>query len=223
MIKNILFDLDDTIFDFKKSEAVAISNTLSELGAVPSAFIIKRYSEINDSMWKQLEKGTLTREQILVMRFAVLFEEFGIQANPAETRKIYEKHLSSGHFFIDGALDVIKKLYKKYNLYIVSNGTATVQKGRLESSGIEKYFKKIFISQNIGYNKPDIRFFKKVFEQIENFRSDEIIIVGDSLTSDIQGGINAGIKTVWYCPNGSPDTSPADFVIRNLDEIFNIV
>ena len=218
MIKNILLDLDETIFDFHRSEAEAISKTMEQLGVTPSAFLVQRYREINDSMWKRLEKGELTRQELLTLRFSVLFEELGISADPLSAWELYEVNLSSGHYFLEDAPEMLEYLHKKYRLYLVSNGTASVQKGRLESSGIEKYFEKIFISQQIGYNKPDLRYFEKVFENIEDFKKEETVIIGDSLTSDIQGGINAGIKTVWLSRAGKTSPLP-DMTVSSLREI----
>lgn len=223
MVKYIFLDLDDTILDFKKAEAAAISKTLSFMGVEPTEKIISRYSEINDMMWKMLERKERTRAQILTERFAILYSELGVDIDADRTWTVYERFLSQGHWFIDGAPELLEALYKDYLLYLVSNGTASVQKGRLESSGIEKYFKGIFISQNIGINKPDKRFFDKVFETIDGFEKDKAIIIGDSITSDILGGINAGIKTLWFNPKNKCADITADFVVSKLSEIPEII
>lgn len=223
MVKYIFLDLDDTILDFKKAEAAAISKTLSFMGVEPTEKIISRYSEINDMMWKMLERKERTRAQILTERFAILYSELGVDIDADRTWTVYESFLSQGHWFIDGAPELLEALYKDYELYLVSNGTASVQKGRLESSGIEKYFKGIFISQNIGINKPDKRFFDKVFETIDGFEKDKAIIIGDSITSDILGGINAGIKTLWFNPKNKCADIKADFVVSKLSEIPEII
>lgn len=220
MIKNILFDLDDTIFDFKRAEKIALSKTLSELGVSPDDRILSRYSEINISQWKLLEKRIITRDEVKVRRYKLLFEEFGIDLSAERTTALYEKNLAIGHYFIDGAEELLQRLYKHYHLYLVSNGATAVQKSRIASSGIEKYFQNIFISQEIGYDKPAKEFFDKCFEQIDNFSKKETIIVGDSLSSDIQGGINAGIKTVWFNPRHLEfDKIKPDYEISSLDEL----
>lgn len=206
MIKNILFDLDGTLLDFIKAEHVAITRTFTELGIQVNDAIISRYSEINSKQWELLEKGKLTREQVLVRRFEILFEELGVKASGAETRTVYEKYLSQGHYFIEGAEKLLDDLYGKYKLYLASNGTSKVQAGRLESADISKYFDEIFISQDIGYNKPDKRYFDFCFGRIEDFKRDETVIIGDRISSDIIGGNNAGIKTIWF----NPDNAEAD-------------
>ncbi len=222
MIKNILFDLDDTIFDFKTAERVALSKALITLGVEPTDYIISQYSKYNISQWKRLELGELTREQVKVNRYKLLFDELGIDISPEKATAIYEDNLCIGHYFIDGAENMIKSLYaEEYNLYLVSNGAKRVQDGRLKSSGISKYFKAIFISEVVGYEKPSEKFFEYCFEKIENFKREETITVGDSLSSDIKGGINAGIKTVWFNPNNEINNTQLipDFEINKLSQI----
>lgn len=225
MIKNILFDLDDTILDFHKCERTALSETFIKLGVEHTDKILDRYSVINDMHWKRLEKGELTRAQVLLGRFEVLFEEIGAECSGELAWKTYEELLGNQYFLVDGALDLLEKLYGKYRLYIVSNGTATVQDRRIAGAKLEKYFDKIFISQKIGFNKPDIRFFEKCFSEIDDIKKEETIIIGDSLSSDIQGGINAGIRTCWYNSKktGYPKSMNIDYVIHSLDEIEEVI
>lgn len=200
MIKYILFDLDDTLFDFQKAERLALSRTLKELGIEPEEKILRRYNELNLAQWKRLERGELTLDQVKTERYRLLFGELGIEESPKKATAIYEKFLSTGHFFIEGAPELLETLAPRYHLYLVSNGTPHVQHGRLASSGIEYYFDGIFISLEIGYKKPDREFFDWCFARIPGFSRDAAVIVGDSLTSDIQGGKNAGIRTVWFHP-----------------------
>ena len=221
MIKTVLLDLDDTILDFHKAEEVAIKKTFRQLGAEPTDALIRRYSQINQQQWERLELGEIDRHQVLTGRFELLFEELGMSLNGNEAQEIYEHLLSFGHWFMPGAEALLEALHVKYKLYIVSNGTAAVQEGRLKSSGIGKYFEDIFISEHIGYNKPAKEFFDLCFQRIPGFCRERAIVVGDSLTSDIRGGINAGLSTCWYNPRAlSPRADiPADYEIRNLSEL----
>lgn len=225
MIRFVFFDLDDTIFDFKKAEAKAVSATLSELGIIPDEKIVSKYSEINASMWRRLEKGELTRGEVLVNRFAVLFSELGVERDTYKTKEMYEKNLSKGHYFIDGAYQMLENLYGRYGLYLVSNGTLSVQQGRLKSSSIEKFFDGIFISEQLGFVKPQKEFFDLVFEKIYDFDKSQAIIVGDSLSSDIKGGNNAGIKTCWFNPKHLQNDTDAniDYEIHALNEIYGVL
>lgn len=220
MIKTVFLDLDDTLLDFHRSEAVAIAETLSGFGIEPTEAVKKRYSEINREMWEQLELGNMTREQILVRRFELLFEELGVDVSGLEARHKYEWNLGGSYFYIDGAEDLLSELSQKYDLYLMSNGTAAVQDRRIAASGIAKYFKGIFISERVGYNKPSREFFDLCFGEIPDLDREESIIVGDSLSSDIQGGKNAGILTCHYIPHGERRDGPApDYTIRSLGEL----
>lgn len=204
MIEFLFLDLDDTILDFHKSEKIALSKTLRSAGIEPTDEICSRYSQINKRFWERLERKELTREQVLVGRFDALFRELGVAVDGAWAADSYAENLGIGHYFIPGALEAVQKLYGKYKLYLASNGTASVQSGRLKSADIGKYFEDIFISQNMGADKPDVRFFDTAFARIGDFDRSKTMIVGDSLTSDIQGGINAGILTCWVNPTGAP-------------------
>lgn len=200
MIKHIFLDLDGTLLDFHKAEAKALKKVLFILGIFPTPDKIKLYSRINNLQWKRLEKGEIEREEVIIGRFKIFFKEIGEDKNCLEARNLYEKYLSQGHYFIDGAEKLLDELSNKYCLYLATNGTKTVQQGRIKSAGIEKYFNHIFVSEDIGFNKPDKRFFDSCFKKIENFDKNQAVIIGDSLSSDILGGKNANIKTVWFNP-----------------------
>ena len=221
MIRNILFDLDDTIFDFQMAEKIALKKTLQQLGVEPSDEIMLRYNIINKAQWLLLEEGKITREALKSRRFRLLFDEFGADASEFEAARLYGELLGIGHYYIEGAHELLEKLQGQYDLYIVSNGTTSVQKGRIASSDLEKHVKSIFISQEIGVNKPAKEFFDACFMQMENQDRNASVIIGDSLTSDIQGGINAGIVTIWFNPRAKENKTGIrpDYEIRSLDEI----
>ena len=221
MIRNVLLDLDDTIFDFHKAERIALSRALTEMGVQVSEQVLLRYSEINRDRWQRLECGELTRQQVLVSRFEILYRELSVSASAEMTQALYEKYLSIGHHFLPGAEKMLDDLYGRYRLYLASNGTACVQEGRIASANIARYFDDMFISQHVGYDKPAVDFFRIAFSRISDFSREETVIVGDSLTSDIRGGNRAGIRTVWYNPKGAPriEGITVDFEIRALDEL----
>ena len=202
MIKTVLLDLDDTILDFKMSERVALTKTLNELSIEPTEEIIKKYSKYNISQWKRLELGEISREEVKVNRYKLLFDDIKVDVSPQKATAIYEENLAHGHYFVDGAKEMLYSICNDYNLYVVSNGAEKVQDGRMKSADINDCFKGIFVSEVVGFEKPNVEFFNKVFSQIENFNADEAVIIGDSLSSDIKGGKNAKIKTVWFNPNG---------------------
>ena len=221
MIRNVLFDLDDTLFDFHKAEKIALTKTLVHFGIDPTEETLALYSTINAAHWKRLELGEISREEVKVGRYRELFETIGIECDPVKATAYYESMLAIGHYFMPGAPELLEELYRKYRLYIVSNGTAKVQEGRIGSSGIAKYMDGIFISQILGANKPDKQFFDICFADIPDFSLSETVIIGDSLSSDIKGGINAGITTVWFNPKGiekDKDIKP-DYTIKELSEV----
>ena len=225
MIRNVLFDLDDTLFDFHKAEKIALTKTLVHFGIDPTEETLALYSTINAAHWKRLELGEISREEVKVGRYRELFKTIGVECDPVKATAYYESMLAIGHYFMPGAPELLEELYRKYRLYIVSNGTAKVQEGRIGSSGITKYMDGIFISQILGANKPDKQFFDICFAEIPDFSLSETVIIGDSLSSDIKGGINAGITTVWFNPKGienDNDIKP-DYTIKELSEVLGLL
>ena len=221
MFEILLIDLDDTILDFQRAEAVAIRKTLREAGLEPSDAVCRRYSECNDMHWKMLERGQITRDQVLVGRFQMLFDEMGLHVDAPSIAKNYTENLSQGHFLLTGAEQALETLSQRYRLFLASNGTAWVQRRRIADAHIEKYFENIFISHELGVNKPAKAYFERSFAQIPGFDPEKTLIVGDSLSSDILGGQNAGIATCWVNPAGKECTlpTPPDYQIESLSQL----
>ena len=220
MVDILFLDLDDTILDFQKAERIALSATLREFGAEPTEEVLHRYHVINKAHWEMLERGEQTRAQILVNRFAVLFRELGVEADAERCARRYEVNLGKGHYFLPGAEEAVKKLHQRFRLFLASNGTASVQHGRMTSAGLYPYFEEVFVSQEIGHNKPSVEYFQACFARIPGFEKSRCIMVGDSLSSDIQGGINAGIATCWVNPEGKdPGAIRPDYQIRSITEL----
>ena len=210
MIEILFLDLDDTILDFHKAERIALAKTFRAFGADPTETVLNRYHVINKEHWERLERREITREQTLLGRFQALFQEMGIPVDPEAVAREYEKNLAIGHYFLPGAEEAVASLSEKYELYLASNGTASVQKGRLTSANLYRYFRQVFVSQEIGYNKPSREYFDACFARIPGFDRKKAMIVGDSLTSDILGGKNAGIRTCWV--NASHASGRADIL-----------
>ncbi len=205
MIDTLLIDLDDTILDFRAAEANAIRLTLGELGVQNDEETIRLYSRINDEEWKRLERGETTRERLVVHRFERLYETIGASADAAQTKRIYERRLGDGHDYLPGAREALELLAPRYHLCLVSNGTCIVQDRRLADAALLPLFREVFISERVGFHKPNRDFFDHVFSVIGEDKRATTAIVGDSLTSDILGGINAGIKTVWINTRAVPE------------------
>ena len=225
MVEFLFLDLDDTILDFHKAERIAVSKSFRRFGIEPTEEVLARYKAINIAHWQMLERGELTRAEVLVNRFSALFEEYGVTCDAAAVAADYEDNLSIGHFFLPGAQEAVENLSKKYRLYLASNGTAKVQAGRMTSADLYRFFEKVFVSEEIGHNKPSKDYFKAAFSQIPDFDSARAMIVGDSLTSDIQGGINAGIRTCWVNPRHLPANPqiPANYEIESLSQLEDLL
>lgn len=216
----LFLDLDDTILDFHKAERIALSKTLLAFGVEPAEEILSLYHRVNKAHWEMLERGELTRAEVLLNRFAVLFRELGVEADAAACAKRYEKNLSVGHYFLPGAEEAVGALSRKYRLFLASNGTASVQRGRLTSANLYRFFEQVFVSQELGCNKPFKAYFDACFARIPGFAPEKAVMVGDSLTSDILGGKNAGIATVWVNPEhlSCGDIQP-DYEIEALHQL----
>lgn len=221
MMEFLFLDLDDTILDFHRAERIALSKTLACFGVEPEEAVLERYHIINRQHWEALERGELTREEVLEGRFRVLFEQLGRPVEARAVTRAYEKNLGQGHYFLPGAQEAVEHLSKKYRLFLASNGTASVQHSRLTSAGLYPYFEQVFISQEMGCNKPSREYFERCFAKIPGFDPQRAMMVGDSLTSDILGGIRAGIRTCWVNPNHTPprEDIPADFEIEALSQL----
>ncbi len=227
MIRVILWDIDDTLLDFHAAEREAIKKLFGEfeLGECTDE-MLKRYSAINRSYWKRLELGEITKPQVLIGRFKDFFESEGLDVGCAEAfNEAYQVSLGDTIVYRDDSYNIISSLRGKVKQYAVSNGTVIAQNKKLRLSGLGELMDGIFLSEHLGVEKPNAEFFDKVFDAIEKVDKSEIMIVGDSLSSDIKGGNNAGIKTCWYNPAKTMATPELriDYVITDLHEIYDII
>ena len=217
----LLFDLDNTILDFDSGERAALSDAFRQFSIEPTEKLLEDYHRINIKYWERLERGELSRMEVLEGRFDELFRLYGIDCTGKMIQNVYEKNLGSHYDFMPGAKELLEKLYEKNDLYIVSNGCAEIQASRIAGANLKKYFKDFFVSENIGFDKPDVRFFDHCFSSIPDFDKKKTVVIGDSLTSDIKGGKNAGILTCWFNVGGKPipPFNKPDLVIRSLTEL----
>lgn len=226
-IKVVLWDIDGTLLNFQAAEKAAINKCfeIHGLGTCTDE-MLAQYSEINHGYWKKLERGEMTKPEILVGRFAEFFEKQGLDVSVAPAfNEDYQIELGNTVCFEVNAMEVILALKPVVKQYAVTNGTRVAQKRKLANSGLDKQFEKAFISDEIGAEKPMLGFFDAVWAEIGEYSKDEVLIVGDSLTSDMQGGVNAGILTCWYNPKGVENTSglKLDYEISNLAQVLDIV
>lgn len=227
MIKTILWDIDGTLLDFHAAEREAIKSLFQkfELGECTDE-MIERYSKINRSYWERLERGEVTKPQVLVGRFEDFFASEGLDISLApEFNQAYQLSLGDTIVFCDDSYNIVKSLKGKVKQYAVSNGTVIAQTKKLRLSGLGELFDGVYLSEDLGVEKPNVEFFDQVFTEIGPINKDEVIIVGDSLTSDICGGNNAGILTCWYNPSQvvRKGDYKIDYEIADIHEIYAII
>ncbi len=214
MIRVILWDIDGTLLDFKASERAAMSAAFRRFGlGTCTGERMARYSVLNDRWWKALERGEITREQLLPGRFRAFFRAEGLACDDCEAfNEYYQRRLGDTVVFRDGADRLVRSLVGRVKQYAVTNGTLTAQIRKLRSSGLADWLDGAFISEQVGAEKPSPRYFEQVLAAVPQVPRDEILIVGDSLTSDMKGGSREGLVCCWYDPEGRP--LPPDLDIR---------
>lgn len=226
MYKLILADADDTLFDFQKAEKVAFERSFLEMDhGLDVRGMKQKYDIINKLLWNDVEKGLLTSKQVRVERFRRLFHDLEVSFSADEFSELFINHLSEGAFLLEGAEEVCKYLRSKYTLAIVTNGIKEIQLSRLKRSVIKEYVTEIIISEEVGVSKPDPRIFESALKKLNHFDKENVLMIGDSLSSDIQGGINFGIDTCWFNPKHSENTTALrpTYQIDRIDQLFDIL
>lgn len=223
--KTLLFDADGTLLDFERSEHEAIGETLCRFDLPDSDEIRRTYSLANAEQWRLLEQKLTTKEQLKVDRFRVFCKRVGFDRPAREMAQFYEARLATKNYLLDGALEICETLSQTHDLYIITNGIQAVQEGRLGSSPLKAFFKDVFISEELGAEKPSVEYFDRATARIPSFSAKDALVIGDSLTSDIAGGLAAGIDVCWFNPKGKP--APAEYsihyTISKLSELEAIV
>lgn len=226
MITTILWDVDGTLLDFHYSQRHALTKCFQTAGLTMTEEILERYSEINDSYWKRLELGEVTKAQLLTGRFTSLFEEYGITGVDVEAfRKEYQEELGNVFSYIDDSLNICRSLKGRVKQYVITNGVTSTQRGKLALSGLADCMEELFISEEIGSPKPGSAFFDAVLARLKEKDKSKILVVGDSLSSDIKGGVLAGLRTCWYRQDGTVNTTQyiPDYEINDLHQLEEIL
>lgn len=223
--KTLLFDVDDTLLDFQITEAKALNALFAEQGIDLTPEVKTSYKALNHHLWREFENGKMTREEVTGSRFGRLFQQFGQTVDSLEMEKRYRHYLNQGHDLIPGSRELLETLAPEADLYIVTNGVSQTQHQRLTDSGLLPYFKEVFVSEEVGAQKPMKEFFDYVFARIPGIEKSKTVIIGDSLTSDIKGGNSAGIDTVWFNKNQLPEISEIQptYRIDSLNELLRVL
>lgn len=227
MIKVILWDIDGTLLNFQEAEKQAIRKcfALFNLGECTDE-MLARYSAINVKYWQKLERRELTKQEVLIGRYEEFFQKEKMNFTEVSAfNEAYQHCLGDTICFNDNSYELVRKLKSCVKQYAVTNGTLIAQEKKLKKSGLDKLFDDVFISEQIGADKPNVAFFETVWDKIGEYKKDEVMIVGDSLTSDMQGGINAGIICCWYNPKQTPRKAGMDieYEIQDLWQIEEIL
>ena len=221
----VLFDADNTLFDFVAAEAQALDLTLEAYGYPVDGRSRDCYLTVNRNLWERFDRGEVKREWLVVERFAALQRSLGGHHDPAEMNAFYLSRLAEAGCLLPGAEELCRALVPSCTLAIVTNGVASAQRGRFARSPLKALIPWLFISEEVGYQKPQRQFFGAVLSAMSLPPSARIVVVGDSLTADILGAVNAGLDSIWYNPNGlpgRPDIVPT-FEARSFDQISHLI
>lgn len=222
--ETILFDIDDTLLDFKAAEEQALLWLFQDMDVEPTLAVKEKYKKMNQGFWRDHEAGILSRQELLDNRFRLFFEMYERDVDGPKTEVRYRHYLNQGYQLMTNSLEVVDTLSQKKDLYVVTNGVSVTQHQRLEKSGLAPYFKKFFISEEMGVHKPMREFFDIVFSEIPRLDKEKTVIVGDSLTSDILGGKTAGIDTIWMNPQEKEaDAVQPTYQIKKLTDLYQIL
>ena len=223
--KYIIFDLDDTLLDFRAVERIALEEVFIHYDIDYSQENIQKYRSINDTLWSQLEDGLVSKDEVLYSRFAYFFNEIDLVHDSIEAEAIFRHHLNDGFQTIPYAHDVLENLHNQcYIILAGSNGLTRTQEQRLIKADLLKYFDKVFVSEALNYEKPNPLFFKEIFNQYPDMNQSNVIMIGDTLGSDVRGANNIGIDSIWYNPKKHiQDTIIPTHTISDLREILNLV
>lgn len=221
----ILLDVDGTLLDFNRSEALGMAAVLETYGFEATDDLLELYHQVNNTAWDAFERGEVTKEKLVCQRFVDFFGRLGKTVDGLEVEMYYRSLLDRSAILIDGAKELCAYLKERYDLYIVTNGTSSTQYKRLAASGLDQYVKDIFVSEDAGSQKPQKEYFDYCLSRIPAADPARMLLIGDSLQSDIRGGNTAGIDTCWYNPEGLPgrDGVRVDYEVRELGEVKKLV
>jgi 2-haloacid dehalogenase len=219
------FDADGTLFDYNRAEATALQKAFELLSLQFEMGYLDIYREINGGLWQALERQEIKPDVLRVRRFELLLEALQLSGMPDQLSTAYVEQLAVCAELMDGAYEVLQTLQRTSRIAIVTNGLQAVQRSRLEYSTIRKFISELIISEEVGAAKPSAAFFEAAFAQTGYPPKSDALIIGDSLTSDMRGGVDYGIDTCWYNPAGEarPDNLPITYEIRHLHELLEIV
>ncbi len=229
MIRGIFIDVDDTLLDFPKSSrqsaALALRDTGIDMEEEKLDSFMASFHAVNEGLWRRIEDGSMTRDELFGKRFPKVFEELGIHGDPMAMETNYRTHMRTSAVPVEGAKEILAYLSERYPVYVASNASRTQQEVRLSTAGMRGYIRAIYASSDLGTAKPQKAFFEACLSRVP-FEADEMVMIGDSQKADIHGAAQAGMHTLWFNPGGeknNPEFNAPDWSVRKLNEIRHIL
>jgi 2-haloacid dehalogenase len=223
--KILLFDLDNTLLDFDANEFDSLTKLFAQRGYPLSDELRAYYNTVNDRLWASYERGEIPLDGVLNSRFPQTLRRLGIEADGSDWENAYRELLGNGSQLIDGAAMLCQSLSRTHRLFVITNGVTQTQHKRLREAGLSGFFEDVFTSQEIGFQKPSSGFFDYIAGHIRDFEKKDALIIGDSLNTDIKGGLLAGIDTCWFNRKGQAPSAeiPSTYAITALEELYDLL
>lgn len=220
----VFIDIDDTLLDFTKCANDAIKSACNKFGVPYTTTLVDTFHPINLDLWHRLEKKEVTKEKLFDTRFQIVFDKLGIKADGIAFETAFRENFHESAILVDGARDLLEYLRSKYKVYVASNASMHQQTNRMKRAELDGYIDGYFVSEEIGFPKPQKEFFDACFKALPDVKPQDVVMIGDSLSADIKGACEYGLKTIWYNHRNEPTADvKCDYIVSRLSEIKNIL
>lgn len=220
----VFIDIDDTLLDFTKCANDAIKSACNKFGVPYTTTLVDTFHPINLDLWHRLEKKEVTKEKLFDTRFQIVFDKLGIKADGIAFETAFRENFHESAILVDGARDLLEYLRSKYKVYVASNASMHQQTNRMKRAELDGYIDGYFVSEEIGFPKPQKEFFDACFKALPDVKPQDVVMIGDSLSADIKGACEYGLKTIWYNHRNDPTADvKCDYIVSRLSEIKNIL
>lgn len=220
----VFIDIDDTLLDFTKCANDAIKSACNKFGVPYTTTLVGTFHPINLDLWHRLEKKEVTKEKLFDTRFQIVFDKLGIKADGIAFETAFRENFHESAILVDGARDLLEYLRSKYKVYVASNASMHQQTNRMKKAELDGYIDGYFVSEEIGFPKPQKEFFDACFKALPDVKPQDVVMIGDSLSADIKGACEYGLKTIWYNHRNEPTSDvKCDYIVSRLSEVKNIL
>lgn len=220
----VFIDIDDTLLDFTKCANDAIKSACNKFGVPYTTTLVDTFHPINLDLWHRLEKKEVTKEKLFDTRFQIVFDKLGIKADGIAFETAFRENFHESAILVDGARDLLEYLRSKNKVYVASNASMHQQTNRMKKAELDGYIDGYFVSEEIGFPKPQKEFFDACFKALPDVKPQDVVMIGDSLSADIKGACEYGLKTIWYNHRNEPTSDvKCDYIVSRLSEVKNIL